>query len=131
MDRKRLFKILATLIFIIFVVNFSADKFHWYFSIWYLDMIVHFLSGFWIGLLALYFFAPPTLFFRLILKILLFVFLVGIGWEVFEFITDKVVIHNSFNALDTVSDIFFDLAGGIFAVLYFFKKTMSAKENAV
>jgi hypothetical protein len=122
MERKNLFKRLALLILFIFAVNFLANKFFWYSSIWYLDMIMHFLGGLWVGLFAFYIFKGETISFHLILKILLFVLFVGIGWEVYEILVDKVVTQNSFNILDTSSDLFFDLSGGLYAILYLWIK---------
>ena len=134
MDRKRLLKRILYLIFFILVANFIADKFYWYFSIWYFDMIMHFLGGFWLGLAYLYFFPLKTLSFNFsqsIYKILVFVFLVGLGWEVFELLFNNIIAQNPFNLLDTSSDIFFDLAGGVFAILYFLKTSMITEKNTV
>ncbi|MGH7249489.1 MAG: hypothetical protein ACREGC_00790 [Minisyncoccia bacterium] len=135
MDRKRLFKILFYLIFFIFIANFLANKFYWYTSIWYFDMIMHFLGGFWVGLLALYLFysKKPTL--KIITTTLLLVLFIGIGWEVYEVVVDGLISHNAFNTLDTMSDIFFDLSGGTFSLLYFFyiskSKITKTEENRV
>lgn len=122
MDRKDLFKRLVLLILFIFVINFLANKFFWYYSIRYLDMIMHFIGGFWVGLFTLYLSAEETISSRLIFKILLSVFLVGIGWEIYEALVDKVVAQNSLNVLDTSSDLFFDLLGGLYAILYLWIK---------
>lgn len=118
MDRKRLFKILAYLIVLIFLVNYVAVKLYWYNSIWYFDMIMHFLGGLWVGLISLYFFSSKTPY----LKILLFVLFIGLGWEIFELLFNNIIAQNPFNALDTISDIFFDLSGGLCAILYVWKK---------
>jgi len=127
-DRKRLFKIQAYSVILIFLINTIALKLYLYSSIWYFDMIMHFFGGFWVGLIALWFFSYKNLSFefcfKFILKIILSVLMVGVLWEVFEILFVNVVAQNSFNILDTTSDIFFDLAGGIFAVFYFFKKIM-------
>ena len=122
MDRKKLVKILAYLIFFILIVNFIAHKFYWYFSVWYFDIIMHFLSGFWIGLAFIYLFSPKNGSFFSVFKVLLFVFFVGVGWEIFEIFVNDIITQNSFDFLDTISDLFFDLIGGALAVLYFFKK---------
>lgn len=122
MERKNLFKRLALFILFIFALNFLANKFFWYSSIWYLDMIMHFLGGFWVGLFVFYLLKEEAISFRLIFKILLFVFFVGIGWEIYEVLVDKVITKDSFNILDTSSDLFFDLSGGLYAILYLWKK---------
>ena len=85
---------------------------------------MHFLSGFWIGLAFIYLFSPKNGFFNLVFKVLLFVFFVGIGWEVFEIFVNDIITQNSFDFLDTISDLFFDLIGGALAVFYFLKKIM-------
>jgi hypothetical protein len=86
-------------------------------------MPMHFLGGFWLGLVFIYLFPLQDLSFKSILKISLFLLLVGIGWEVFEIFTKNYITQNPFNALDTISDIFFDLAGGASAIFYCYNLT--------
>jgi len=131
MDRRKLFKHTTYLIFFIFIVNFLANKFYWYSAIWWSDMPMHFLGGLWLGLILIWLFNFQDLSLRLISKIILGVFLIGVGWEFFEFVFNNYIAKNQFNTLDTISDIFFDLAGGSFAILYFLKRIMFSKGNAV
>ncbi len=132
MNRAKLLKILIYLILFIFCANFLAGKFHWYYSIWWFDMPMHTLGGFWVGLALLYIapiYLDPIYPFSIkddsiksVLKILALVLLIGVGWEVFEALNNYVfkIIPNA--NLDTISDIFFDLTGGSMAVLYFLSK---------
>ncbi len=106
-------------------------RFYWYSSIWYLDMPMHFLGGFWLGLAAIYLFLFGNQSFKSILGIFLIILIVGVGWEMFEILVDKFITYDLSNSLDTVSDILFDLAGGLSAVFYFFKQTISIKENTL
>lgn len=122
MDRKKLSKILVYLILLISIAHFIATKLYWYSSIWWFDMPMHFLGGFWIGLACIYLFPPKDSSTTSILKILFLLLFVGVGWEVFELLFNNYVAQNPFNTLDTISDIFFDLSGGAFAILYFFKR---------
>ena len=92
---------------------------------------MHFLGGFWVGLACLYFFVPKILSLKSILTILLFVLFIGVGWEIFEALVDRVITQNLLNILDLSSDIFFDLSGGALAILYFFKRIMFVKENEI
>jgi len=94
-------------------------------------MIMHFLGGFWIGLLVLYFLATKVLSFGLVFKTLLIVLVVGIGWEIFEILVNEVVAQNPLDFLDIASDIFFDVTGGVFAILYFSKRIMLHRVNGV
>jgi hypothetical protein len=132
MDRKKLFKNLAFLIFLIFFADFIAHKLYWYSSVWYFDMLMHFFGGLWLGLFLIWFFYAdfsPTL--RKFLKIIIGVLLIGILWEVFEILVNQVAAQNSLNFLDIVSDLFFDLAGGIFALFYFIKKDRQTGESNI
>ncbi len=133
MDKKKLFQRLLYLIFFILVANFLANKFYWYSSIWYLDMIMHFLGGFWVALAFIYFFSPKISSFSILplLKVIFFVFLIGLGWELFEFLVYRMVPQYVFDISDTSSDLFFDLTGGFFAFWYFLKRIMLLKENKV
>ncbi len=138
MDRKKLFKTLAYIVSFIFIINLLAGKLYWYSSIWWFDMPMHFLGGFWIGLMALWL-ASSKLELSLgskslipvALKVLLFVLFIGIGWEIFEILVNEVITDNPFDYLDTSSDIFFDLAGGTVAIFYFFKIIMRLDKNTL
>jgi hypothetical protein len=106
-------------------------KFYWYSSIWYFDMPMHFLGGIWLGLISIYLFPLKNYSLKSIFKIFFIVLLVGVAWEVFEILVNRLTIQDSFNTLDTISDICFDSAGGLFAIFYFLKKVMFVEKNAV
>ena len=76
---------------------------------------VHFLGGMWVGALVLWFFKSAGFKTELPLLVasLLFVVLV---WEMWEAIIDAV--HPGVYIIDTVSDILFDIAGGITTYLW-------------
>lgn len=124
MDRRKLIKHLIYIILLIFVTNFLANKFYWYLSIAYFDMIMHFLGGFWVGLSYFYFFPVRSFSTHDFIKLLFFVLCVGLGWEVYEILVNKVIAQNPFDYVDISSDIFFDLFGGIMATFYFYKRIM-------
>ena len=130
MDRKRLLKTLVWLMFLMFLANTVILKFHWYYTIWWVDMPMHFFAGFWVGLFFLYVFYTRNWFSHKILAIILSTLLIGVLWEFFEILMGA-ISHEPFILLDTISDIFFDLAGGTFAILYFFRKTISSTGNKV
>ena len=128
MSKKRLLKHLVFLMFFLFVLNLMAQEFYWYFTIWYFDMIMHFLSGFWVALFFVWFFSMEDMGFlqlslekidfKLFRKIILFVLSIGVLWELFEFYVYQYIGQIPFHLLNTVSDICFDLLGGICAMLY-------------
>jgi hypothetical protein len=90
-------------------------------------MFMHFLGGFWAGLIILYFSFHQELNLKFILKILLSVFLAGFLWEMFEILVDKTISQNPFNVLDTLSDLFFDLGGGGASIFYVYRKIILKK----
>ena len=85
---------------------------------------MHFLGGIWLGLASIYLFSLKDDSLKSIFKILFIVLFIGIGWETFEILINIFITHSSLTLLDTISDIFFDFAGGTFAILYFLKKIM-------
>lgn len=128
-NRKKLLIRITSLVFSIFILNFLAMKFHWYFSIWYFDMPMHILGGFWLGLVFFWFFQIKDLSFINISKIILGLLLIGFLWEFFEISVDKIITEKSFSTLDSFSDICFDLVGGFFAIFYFKKRIMKKNIN--
>lgn len=131
MDSKKFLIRLVPLIFFIFLLNYLAMKFYWYSSVWYLDMPMHFLGGVWLGLAVILFFKIKEISFILILKIILGVLFIGILWEFFEVIVNDYTTQNYFNLLDTLSDLSFDISGGMFAIIYFFKKFFPIKKDII
>ncbi|MCE9585510.1 hypothetical protein K8Q94_02735 [Candidatus Nomurabacteria bacterium] len=124
MDRKKLLIRITSLIFFIFILNFLANKLYWYSSIWYFDMIMHFLGGFWLSLALIWVFKVKEISLKIVTRLLLGVLLIGVGWEVFEVLVNNLLAQNPFYALDTFSDICFDLAGGSTAILYVIKRVI-------
>ncbi len=130
MDRKKLLKNIVFLMFLMFLANSVILKFHWYYSIWWIDMVMHFFGGAWVGLFFFYVFYTRKWFSNKILIIILSVLLIGISYEVFEFFLGT-ISREPFDILDTLSDLFFDLLGGGAAILYFAKRIMITEKNTV
>ena len=131
MDKKRFFIYLASLVFFIFILNTLAGRFYWYYSIWYFDIIMHFLGGIWLGLVFIWLFWGKEFNLKLFLKIILGVLLISVLWEIFEIIFNNILAGDPFNFLDTTSDVFCDLAGGTFAIFYFSKRIMFKEKNKI
>jgi hypothetical protein len=124
--RNKLLNRTALLIFIIFGVNVIAGKFYWYSTIWWFDMPMHFLGGIWLGLASVwvYFFRRkgdmPRITVSKIVRIALVTSLVvGFGWELYEYAVQMIIPGAEIaSPLDSLSDLFFDTAGGLVAALY-------------
>ncbi len=128
MNKKKLLMRIAILVVFISILNLIILKFHWYYSIWWSDMVMHFLGGFWLGLVFLLFLKPVDTNFKEILKIIFLVLFISVLWEIFEIVLNKATLRDPFNGLDTLSDISFDLSGAFISIFYFLKRIM-IKEN--
>ena len=141
MNRKKLLKHLVFLMFFILILERIGVTLHWDYTTWWFDMVLHFLGGFWQGMLFIWFFSIKDLPLlkppldphdpKLVYKTIFFVLLIGILWELFQFYTKNYIGIYPFDIVDTTSDIFFDLAGGALALLYYFRRIMPAGKNEV
>lgn len=108
-----------------------------YYKIWWADIALHASGGFLAGSFALWYIfnsnkspislAKSDLTSKVVLIIIVvsFAALVGVFWEIFEFMIDKITGYKSYslkvamqNYEDTVSDLFFDLLGALISSLF-------------
>ena len=137
--------VLSLLIFIL-VIHILAIANFWYWSIDWLDIPMHFLGGLWVALFFFWILKKRFVqvsqvlegnFLLLGILSLGFVSLIGIGWEFYEFLYDKYLAEESvlFQAgvADTIADLFFDLIGGLVAVLVYKirRKRISSLRNKI
>ncbi len=125
MKKKSFPVLLLVLILFIAIINGLAYQFSWYWRIPWLDMPMHFLGGFWVGSVVLWFYSSGifTQYLRIFVMSLGAAVVVGVLWELFEFNVDTFVVISKQNGLlDTSSDIIFDIIGGTAAATYFIFK---------
>ncbi len=130
MYRKNLFIKLTILLYTIVVLHLFALYFSWYWSIWWYDIPMHFLGGFWIGGIALwlYFFRKKINTDNTINKSTVYIVsllsVIGIGllWELFEFSLDTFIIFQTNDIVDTLSDLGMDIIGALVVALYMIEK---------
>lgn len=87
-------------------------------------MPMHFLGGVWVAAILLWFFPVTERSKNYFLKVSLGVLFVGLSWEVFEYVFNNVLAGNVFDPTDTISDVFFDMAGGLSLIWYFSKRIL-------
>lgn len=135
MDSKKIFQQLASLVIAIFILNFLANKFHWYYSIWWFDMPMHFMGGSWLGMVFFWFFKVRELNLSVNLtfltRLVAWVLFIGVAWELFEYFFINYMAQNNFDLIDTSSDLFFDLFGGTTAVAFLLKRDVLINSNKV
>ena len=140
MNKQQIPKVLLLFIIMIGVANALADHFFLYWRLPWLDMLMHFLGGVWIGLAILWIYYLSGKFKnipenrRRISYIYFFAgtaaMIIGIFWEIFEFSLDFFVVFNEFNGFyDTASDILLAVIGALFAAKYFVSKEYYKKEE--
>lgn len=129
--RNSLKKLLFLNIIAIFFVNVIASLLYWYYSIWWFDMPMHFWGGVFIVFGVVYFFYITSkstessvliVSTKRLLQIFAYALTIFILWEVFEYIVNEKTRALIISPIDSTSDIFFDLAGGAFSVIYLIKK---------
>lgn len=90
------------------VVQQYALQYYWYWTYWWLDIAMHVAGGVVLGLLVAIYGSQ-----RFVL-VLGGVLIIGIAWEVFEFVLGLSVTEPNFVS-DTVVDLVMDLLGGSLA----------------
>ena len=124
----------------IFIFLFAAHIFailtSAYWSIWWYDNLLHLIGGIAVGMFAIWFIydlnkikSPDWSFFFMTVVIISFTSLIGVFWEFFEYFFDKIIAPQSeeielaqLGLADTLSDLFFDLFGGLLSTIIFRNK---------
>ena len=128
MEHKKLLQRISILIFFIFFLNLLANKFYWYVSIPSFDIFMHTLGGFWLALAVIFVFKIKEFSIANAKKIIIWVLIVGLLWEVFEFGVSEIILKNPLNTkVDTITDLICDTVGGMLGILYVFKNSFKDK----
>ncbi len=124
MIQTRLFKNTFTLLFIVGVLNYIAVYLYLYWTVWWFDMLVHFLAGTCVAMatvLAYYFYNGrriPVLYKSILLGIFGGI-IIGVLWEAYELYFEIENIYDGLSyVLDTSSDLVLDTSGAILGGLY-------------
>lgn len=123
-SKRNILSLLASSAIFLCVVNFIAIKGLWYYLFWYFDMMMHFIGGITVLLLLVYIFYDKIQSAKKfpVWQLLAALFIIGFGWELYEQVVANLISHNPQIYLDSISDLFFDVAGGIFGLLYIIRK---------
>ena len=123
------FWVLAFFAAVLFAVNLFFDQVHLYFFVWWLDIPMHFLSGFLIGLVSLAIVSQKTAFFRthrsnasVFAVTIIFTLAVGVCWEIYGYKIGHFAPFYGGVAIDTAKDLVSDVLGGIAASFFFLGK---------
>lgn len=124
-SRKTLYAGLA-LAAILSALNLIALKFYLYWpknGLFAFDTFMHFLGGFTLGVLAIWFFGNMKNGRGLFISVFITVLVLGGVWEGFEYIFDLTGIAKNMYWADTIHDMVMDGLGAVVAYLMFSKNT--------
>ncbi len=101
-------------------LHIGAMQFKWYWFFWWFDILTHFVGGVVVALGLLFWYIKYGSVKRSITKKEVFVIstlgvlVVGVLWELFEFLVGGSNFAESGFTADSISDLFTDIAGGAF-----------------
>lgn len=126
--RKSLLFLILFFAALLAIVNQTALKFNLYWSTSWVDTVAHILGGAVVSGLIVYFLSKKTdgySSFNNVWVILLGSFLIGVLWEILEVKTGMTSPKDLGYALNTASDLFFDIFGSY--IMYVFTTSIYGK----
>ena len=117
-------RFLVLLLFLILAFHAFALYYHWYWTLWWLDIPMHLAGGFLVGASYLWYLKIRD---KALGGLLMFsgvVLTVGLLWESHEFLYDLYFKHSTFmistlaGRFDTLKDLADDLLGGVLAYVW-------------
>ena len=115
-----------------------AVHFHLYWTIREFDSLSHFLAGAFVSSVFIWLFFFSGFFnlrkinlLQFLVTSILGVVLVSVGWEIFELITDTTSTTKINYYFDTTLDTIMAILGGIIFSLFFYRKHIVTKGNAI
>jgi hypothetical protein len=121
--RMRTPSVIAGLLIFFTMFHFLAIHFHFYWTVWWYDIGMHVFGGFIAALIFLFLFqAQYQSRLSLLIISISAALIVGIAWEIFEYITGVTFTTEAAYIPDTVTDLFDDLAGGLIAYMTVYPK---------
>lgn len=110
------------LIALVALLHWTATKLQLYWTVWWYDLLMHFLGGFWVGLAAVGALRMPRV--RAALPrvrplpfAVAAMAVVGTAWEIFEYAADLTFVDRGY-ALDTATDFMLGFAGAVSSLAY-------------
>ncbi len=124
MLKKEIFKRAFWTLFAVGVLNLVATELHLHWSLWWIDVILHFLGGLTVALFILWFFAANFDLKnwsqgKILAVALVGAICVGVLWEFYELYFGMTLFSDGWHYYaDTGSDLIMDFVGGIFGFIW-------------
>jgi len=126
--QKPLLKEIAVLSIIIAVFHYLCLVLFLYWTVWWSDIVMHFLGGLIIGLISIFIFYTSGLInlkkentLIVFITTIGFVLIVGMSWELWEIFAGLTSILK--DQTDTIIDLIMDIVGALASIFYFKNKT--------
>ena len=135
--RHSFFVLLFILLIFIAIIHYLGLALFWYGQFAFLDLVTHFLGGFWVSGMALWFFFVFLIRFRRAGKKTLCgvalgaILVIGIGWEIFEYNIREPLffISKEEYITDTAIDLAIGILGALAALWYFLQKRYATEKS--
>lgn len=112
------------MVLLLAVLHWVAGAFYFYWTVSWFDTMMHFLGGFSLGLLAIWFIYDSGVYKKerpsvkkALFASLVVILLVGIGWEVFEYLNGLTQATEDSYPADVRNDLIADLVGAGLAAI--------------
>ena len=118
MIRQKLLHNLVGSVIALAIINFLAVHFSWYSLLWWFDMPMHFFGGLTVFYFCAMLWLPARKWvpnWRFLYEAVITTVLIGVLWEALELYLYLHYGSPDFIILDSISDVFFDLTGALFA----------------
>jgi len=126
MSSKIIISLIALIAILIGILERTAQTYFLYYTIWWFDILMHFLGGLWVSLIAVWFYKAFTRgksnSRKAYLISVVAILLVGISWEVTEVLFD--IAPPGSYVLDTSLDLLMDILGALTGVYIVFRETL-------
>jgi hypothetical protein len=118
------------LIIVIASLHITALSQEYYWTIWWYDVMMHFLGGTWTALFILWIAhiipRPGVLRLANPLSLVFLVIMVGIVWELYELLFELTTVSDPGYVLDTVKDFCMDTLGAVLVAVSWARQKISS-----
>lgn len=109
--------LLVVLLVVIAIVNGFAEVYHWYWTMRWFDMPMHFAGGVWLAGFGTWWQyskqgVPVQRFLPLFAVCIIYALSIGLLWEAYEAVVSFFTVGHMNAMPDTLSDLLFDILGG-------------------
>lgn len=122
------------LVALLLFLHLLAIKFYFYWTLWWSDVLAHFLAGlaiafavYWVLFVSKIFFKREIGLFKTLVIVCSILLVIGVAWEIFEYVNGFIDSQEGY-ILDTFNDLVLDVSGAASAVLIMAERRSKLKK---